>query len=182
MPSARLERWKGEFPNLIVVLAGTTDIGVAADMTLRADHAAGSAFVVFGLIVLAISGDLPFGTLSFPGAGMMPKVVALAMMAFGIVLVLRAGQSVPLSQMPRRDFIHATRVAVITAAAIALYKPLGFIVTMTLMMFALIFGAERRHPVAAGLYSLAVTLGTYFLFTRALKTPLDQGILEFLGI
>jgi hypothetical protein len=40
------------------------------------------------------------------------------------------------------------------AAAVALYHTLGFIVTMTALMFALIFGAERRHPLAAGLYSV----------------------------
>ena len=33
-------------------------------MTLRSDHVAGGAFVVFGIVVLAMSGDLPFGTLS----------------------------------------------------------------------------------------------------------------------
>jgi hypothetical protein len=131
--------------------------------------------------VLAISGDLPFGTLSFPGAGMMPKLVASAMILFGAILVLRAGESAPLASLPRSDVWHAARVVIITAAAVALYRTLGFIVTMTALMFALIFGAERRHPLAAGLYSVGVALATYVLFTRALKTPLDQGVLEFLG-
>ena len=72
------------------------------------------------------------------------------------------------------------RVTAITAAAVAAYRTLGFIVTMSAVMFALIFGAERRHPLAAGLYSIGVALATYVLFTRALKTPLDQGVLEFL--
>ena len=45
-------------------------------MTLRADHVAGGVFIVLGVAVFAISGDLPFGTLSAPGAGMMPKLMA----------------------------------------------------------------------------------------------------------
>src|SRR5205807_9520837 len=118
----------------------------AGHMTLRTDHIAGGAFVVFGLLVLALSGDLPFGTLSFPGAGMMPKLVAGAMIFFGLVLVLRAGESAPLARISRGDLWHAARVTAITAAAIALYRTLGFIVTMALMLFALIFGTERRHP------------------------------------
>ena len=72
-------------------------------MTLRTDHAAGGVFVAFGLVVLAMSGDLPFGTLSFPGAGMMPKLVAGAMIFFGLVLVLRAGESAPLARIRRGD-------------------------------------------------------------------------------
>ena len=145
-------------------------------MTLRSDHIAGGVFVAFGLLVFALSGDLPFGTLSFPGAGMMPKLVAGAMIFFGLVLVLRAGESAPLVRIGRGDLWHAARVTAITAAAIALYRTLGFIVTMTLLLFALIFGTERRHPLYAGIFSLSVVVLTYLLFTVALKTPLDRGI------
>ena len=38
-------------------------------MTLRADHIAGAFFIGFGVLIIALSGDLPFGNLSFPGAG-----------------------------------------------------------------------------------------------------------------
>jgi hypothetical protein len=148
-------------------------------MTLRADHAAGGVFVAFGLVVLAMSGDLPFGTLSFPGAGMMPKLVAGAMIFFGLVLIVRAGESAPFASISRGDLWHAARVTAITAAAIALYRTLGFIMTMALLLFALVFGAERRNPLYAGVFSVGVVLVTYVLFTVALKTPLDRGIFGF---
>ena len=148
-------------------------------MTLRADHAAGGVFIVFGLVVVAMSGDLPFGTLSFPGAGMMPKLVAGAMVFFGLMLIVRAGESVPLASISRGDLWHAARVTAITAGAIALYQTLGFIVTMALLLFTLVFGAERRNPLYAGAFSVGVVLVTYFLFTVVLKTPLDRGIFGF---
>ena len=44
-------------------------------MILRQDHVAGGVFIVAGALVFAVSGDLPFGTLASPGAGMMPKLV-----------------------------------------------------------------------------------------------------------
>ena len=59
-------------------------------MTLRADHVAGGAFIALAALVFAISGDLPFGTLSAPGAGMMPKLMAALMMAFAGVIVIAA--------------------------------------------------------------------------------------------
>src|SRR5882724_3632054 len=148
-------------------------------MTLRSDHVAGGAFVAFGLLVFALSGDLPVGSLSFPGAGMMPKLVAGLIVAFGLVLVVRAGESALLASVAWDDLPHAVRVAAITAIAISLYQTLGFIVTMVLLLFTLIFGAERRHPLHAALYSVGVTLLTYLMFTWALKTPLDQGIFGF---
>ena len=66
-------------------------------MILRRDHVAGGAFIAAALLVFAMSGDLPFGTLASPGAGMMPKLVLGLMIAFGAILVARAGESPPLA-------------------------------------------------------------------------------------
>jgi hypothetical protein len=148
-------------------------------VTLRTDHVAGCVFVVLGIVVLALSGDLPFGTLSFPGAGMMPKLVAGLMILFGLLLVGRAGESAPLASIAWGDLPHAARVVAITAVAIALYQPLGFIVTMTLLLFTLTFGAERRPVLAAAAFSAGVVALTYLLFAVVLKTPLEPGVLGF---
>jgi len=148
-------------------------------VTLRSDHIAGGVFVAFGLLVFALSGDLPVGTLSFPGAGMMPKLVAGLVILFGLLLILRANESAPFATVRWEDLPHAARIVAITAAAIALYQTLGFLVTMTLLLFALTFGAERRHPLAAAPFSIGVVALTYLLFAVALKTPLEPGILGF---
>jgi Tripartite tricarboxylate transporter TctB family len=145
---------------------------------LRADHVAGGAAIGAALAVLAVSGDLPFGTLAFPGAGMMPKLVCGLIILFGALLLLRGGASAPFSEIAWGDLPHAVRVLAITAAAVALYTTLGFIVTMTLMLFALI-AFEGRNLIVAAVYSLGISLVTYALFTIVLKSPLEQGILGF---
>ena len=147
-------------------------------MTLRADHVAGGAAIAAALAVLAVSGDLPFGTLAFPGAGMMPKLVCALMIVLGAILVARGGTTAPFSEIDWSDLPHAIRVLAITAAAVALYTTLGFIVTMSLMLFALI-ALEGRNLLAAAAYSIGISLMTYGLFTVILKSPLEQGILGF---
>jgi putative tricarboxylic transport membrane protein len=148
-------------------------------LIIRTDHVAGSVFVALGIVVLALSGDLPVGTLSFPGAGMMPKLVAGLMIVFGLLLVGRAGESAPLASLAWGDLPHAARVVAITAIAIALYQPLGFIITMALLLFTLTFGAERRPVLAAAAFSVGVVALTYLLFAVVLKTPLEPGVLGF---
>ena len=143
-------------------------------MTLRADHVAGAAFIVFGLLVLALSGDLPTGQLSMPGSGFLPKIIATMTIIFGAALVLRARESGPYSDLDWGDGKHAALVTVITAAAIYLYTWLGFIITMVLLMMALLLVVERRNPVRAGIYSAAVVLFTYVCFAWLLKTPLPE--------
>lgn len=71
------------------------------------------------------------------------------------------------------------RVVAITAVAIALYQPLGFVITMALLLFTLTFGAERRPVLAAAAFSAGVVALTYLLFAVVLKTPLEPGVLGF---
>jgi hypothetical protein len=148
-------------------------------MTLRSDHVAGIFFVCFGILVFALSGDLPFGTLSSPGAGMMPKLVAGLMIAFATAIVTMGGTSQRLAEIDWGDRWHALLVVLITAAGIFAYQPLGFLMTMSLLVFALLVVVERRNVLIAAAYSIGLTLFAYWLFGKALKAPLERGMLWF---
>jgi hypothetical protein len=148
-------------------------------VTLRTDHVAGAAFVAFGILVFALSGDLPFGTISAPGAGMMPKLMAGLLIVFAICTMAGAGASAPMASVEWSDRWHALLVVAITAIAIASYRAAGFLVTMTLLVFALLVIVERRNVVRAATYSIGLTLFAYWLFGKALKAPLEHGMLWF---
>jgi hypothetical protein len=148
-------------------------------MTLRADHAAGIFFIALGILVFALSGDLPFGTISSPGAGMMPKLMAGLMIAFAAVIFVMGHSSQRLAQIDWSDRWHALLVVLITAAAVYAYQPLGFLVTMTLLVFTLLVVVERRNVLIAAAYAIGLTLFAYELFGKALKAPLERGIFWF---
>jgi Tripartite tricarboxylate transporter TctB family len=148
-------------------------------MTLRADHVAGAAFIGFGFLILVLSGDLPFGRLSMPGAGFMPNLIAWLLIGLGALLALRAAQeSPPLADIAWNDLKHALLVIVITGAAVYFYEDVGFIITMFVMMFALLLLVERRNPIPAALYSLLVVFLAFNLFDNALKAKLPGGPLD----
>jgi Tripartite tricarboxylate transporter TctB family len=148
-------------------------------MTLRADHIAGAAFVIFAIAVFALSGDLPYGSLSSPGAGMMPKLVLVLMLVLGIALILSARASAPLAEIEWSDRNHALLVVVIAAVATALYQRLGFILTMSLLVFTLLTVVERKNLLRAAAYSVGLTMMAWWVFGTALKSPLERGILGF---
>ncbi len=148
-------------------------------MTLRADHIAGAVFAVFAIAVFALSGDLPVGSLSSPGAGMMPKLLLVLMVVFGIVLILSAKASVPFAEIDWSDRNHALLVVVIAAIATALYQRLGFILTMSLLVFTLLAVVERKNLVRAAAYGIGLTMIAWWVFGTALKSPLERGILGF---
>jgi hypothetical protein len=146
---------------------------------LRADHVAGAAFIAFGLLVIAISGSLPFGTLSSPGSGFMPTILSALLILFGGTLIVRAGESRPFAAVSWSDVKHAAMVVLITMLAIATFEPLGFITSNVLMMFALLVVIERRRLLPAAIYSLGVVIVTFVLFVYVLKTPLETGPFGF---
>ena len=151
----------------------------ATRVNLRRDHLAGGAFVVVGLLVFAVSGDLPVGSMAMPGAGMMPKLVTSLMLVFGGIVLLRAGESPPLAEVSWADVPHAVRLIAVTAIGVALYEPLGFLATMSLLLFSLIFIVERKPLLPAAAFSIGVTVFAYVLFGTLLKSPLPHGLLGF---
>lgn len=145
-------------------------------MTLRRDHVAGGAFVVAGALVLAVSGDLPFGTLASPGAGMLPTLVVALMMAFGVAVLAGARRSPPWAEIDWSDLPHALRVLALAATAAALYVPLGFALTTVLLLLVLTIVVERRPFLPALAFSIGLTAAVYIVFNILLRTPLPRGV------
>jgi putative tricarboxylic transport membrane protein len=77
------------------------------------------------------------------------------------------------------DRNHAALVVAITAAAVAAYQRLGFLITMALLVFLLLVVVERRRTLPAAIYSVGLTLFAYWLFDKLLRSPLEAGILSF---
>jgi hypothetical protein len=146
---------------------------------IRADHVAGAAFVAFGVLIIALSGDLPFGDLAMPGAGFMPVLIAVLMMILGGALFLRARDSAPFVSINWSDSKHAFMVMAITAVSVALYERLGFAITMLLMILGFLIIIERRNPIRAAIFAVGVVAITLTLFVYALQTPLAEGPFGF---
>jgi len=149
-------------------------------MTLRSDHVAGGIFIALGILVFIIGTDLPFGTVSSPGAGMMPKLVASIMMLCAGGVIATAGRdSPPFSSIDWSDRGHAFLVLLITIIAVSLYQTLGFLITMSLLVFSLLVVIERRGILPAAAFAIGLTVFAYWMFGIALKAPLERGLLWF---
>ena len=152
----------------------------AAHVILRRDHIAGGAFVAAGVLVLAVSHDLPFGTLASPGAGMLPMLVIALMILFGLILVA-AGRREPAD---RRNFLarpaargegHGGR----RRRRLALHDA-GF--RHHHGAAAVRAGVRRRAARTCSPPSPSASRfrsSPTWLFEHALKTPLERGLLWF---
>lgn len=152
---------------------------IRTSMNIRADQVAGGAFVILGILVFIIGWDLPFGRLTAPGAGMLPKLMAGLMIAFAAGIVINGQRREKLSEIPWSDWPHAALIILISGIATLLYATLGFLITMTLLVSSLLVIVERKRLWAAAIYAVLLTLFAYLLFSVALKAPLERGLLWF---
>ncbi len=148
-------------------------------MILRRDHVAGGVVVAVAAGVLALSGDLPIGSLASPGPGLLPILLAGLVLVLGAAVLLQAGSSPPFGDLQWPDLPHAARIAALIAVASLAYERLGFIVTMAGVLAILLYGVERRPVVPVLAISLGVPIGAYLLLSKLLKSPLPIGILGF---
>jgi hypothetical protein len=109
----------------------------------------------------------------------MPKLVTALMMLFAGLVIIGASGGRQFAEIDWSDGGHAALLVLITAAAVALYQPLGFLLTMALLVFSLLVLVERRNILHAAVYSIGLTLFAYWLFGKALKSPLQRGLLWF---
>ncbi len=123
--------------------------------------------------------ELPDGQ---PGPALFPGIVGTLLVLFGLVLVVRAvlarGERAadPDAGVTAQGRLRALAVLGLVVGYLLLAETLGFVVTMGVLLFLLMWLLGARPLVAA--LAAAVTTGFVFLlFEELLLVPLPQGLL-----
>jgi hypothetical protein len=143
---------------------------------LRSDLIAGGAFIALGVAVFIIGWDLPFGRIGAPGAGMLPKLMAAFMILIAAGILINGNSRQTLADISWSDWKHAGLILLIAGIAVTFYASAGFLITMTLLVFALLAIVERKRLLPAATYAILLTGFAYWLFGIVLKAPLERGI------
>ncbi|MBM0237024.1 tripartite tricarboxylate transporter TctB family protein [Micromonospora sp. ATA32] len=134
---------------------------------------AGVVPVLLGLVTMWLARDLGLGTLTDPGPGLWPMIVAVLVLLTGVGILLRARQATD-----TEAFTRGAVVVVIAAASLALYAFLfelvGFEIptVLLLVLWLKFFGNENWRTTAV--VSVVATAAAYALFITALGVPLPH--------
>ena len=149
------------------------------------------ALLVFGAVTVALSLQLPLGTLRMPGTGFFPLVLGFLLVALaaaqGIRLLLaKARAPAPATPMPApapaASADGATRRVVffigVVALATLLLQPAGYVVATLILMVGLlrVLGVGWG---ACALIALSAAVASHFVFVRWLGIPMPAGPLGF---
>jgi len=150
---------------------------------------AGLVLLAFGALTLGVL--VPYGVQNPPSVqyralspSYWPNIVAAAVCVIGLALTVTAAMEGTQadSKLTRSDSIwFALRPFVALAICFALYfglEPLGFVLTCTIALAALMMLAGEFRPHVILPVALIVPFGLHLFFTKAASVPIPMGILE----
>lgn len=138
-------------------------------------------FILLSIAICLESLKLPEASLSNPGPLIFPFLLGLSLLILSIVLFVQSVYS-PLSNFSelfqKGELFKAIYVLGIFSLSIIIFEPMGFVVSMFVLMVLLLKGIGGKTVVMSIFFALIITLPTYFLFTL-LGVRLPQGVLWF---
>jgi hypothetical protein len=142
---------------------------------LRGDQLAGGVFIVVALLVAWENRAYPLGSLSTPGPGYMPLMLAAALGVFGLLIALRGGGSPLLNTADWTEGRHGMVVLIACGVATLALERIGYRLTMIALLVFMLGVIERKRPLPTVLVALGFAFISYFAFATLLRVQLPTG-------
>lgn len=114
----------------------------------------------------------PVGTLSEPGPGYVPLLLAVFMAVMGVLVVVCGARSVPLARLQWGEAGRAAALLAGCAVAAFALERLGYRITMAAMLIFFLGVVERRKPMMVALVGVGFAFVSYYIFATLLRVPL----------
>lgn len=142
---------------------------------LTRDRAAGAVLLLFALGVMWEDRAFPLGSVTKPGPGYMPLVLAIILAAMALLVILTGGRSPSLVSLAWGERRHAVAILASCAFTALALERIGYRLTMIVLVGFLLWVVERKGPVTTIGMALGLSLGTFYLFCTLLQVPLPLG-------
>lgn len=146
---------------------------------LTRDRVGGIALLVFAVAVIWEDRAFPLGSVTRPGPGYMPMLLASILAAMAVLVIYTGGRSPALTSLGWSEWRHAVAIlAGCVFAALALER-IGYRLTVIVLVGFLLWVVERKQPAVVSAMALGLSLGTFYVFSTLLKVPLPLGPGDF---
>ncbi len=142
---------------------------------------AGALPIALGAFAAWLAFGLKLGSLTDPGPGLWPLVVAALLVACGVAIVVVALSAKVFEAAPANrteSFTRGTGAVLAAAAALAVYASLfevvGFELPTLLLLFAWLRFLSRESWLTSAVVALSATAVAYALFILGLGVPLPH--------
>jgi putative tricarboxylic transport membrane protein len=139
------------------------------------DRLSGAFLVLVGLFVVWERRVLPLGTAHHPGPGYFPLLLAILLIIFGGILILR-GKGAPLIRsVSWPEAPHAVAILGCCLFITVFMEIIGYRLAMFVALGFLFGVVERIKIWLTLLLTCGFSFGTFWLFDTLLRVPLPRG-------
>jgi hypothetical protein len=146
---------------------------------LTTDRLGGTVLAAFAIVVLWASRSLPFGTIREPGAGAVPVLLALTLLACSLAVIVGGARAHPVAAVPWTEWRHAVAILGTCAFMALALERLGYRLTILLALLGLLTVVEKKGWVVGAAFAVGFSLGSHYLFSTLLRVPMPQGPFGF---
>jgi hypothetical protein len=146
---------------------------------MTTDRASAIALIIFALLVIWESRQLPLGTFRQPGPAYIPVLLALLLLICAVFLVLTSSRAPSLSSISWTEWRHALAILAASLFSVFAIERLGYRLTVLLVLGFLVKLLEQRSWIVSLSFAFTLSFGSFFLFYTVLRVPLPQGPFGF---
>jgi uncharacterized protein YhhL (DUF1145 family) len=146
---------------------------------MTTERASAIALIIFAVLVIWESRQLPLGTFRQPGPAFIPILLALLLLMFAVFLVLTSSRAPSLSSISWTEWRHALAILAASLFSVFAIERLGYRLTVLLVLGFLVKVVEQRGWIVSLSFAFTLSFGSFFLFYTVLRVPLPQGPFGF---
>jgi len=141
---------------------------------LRTDQFSGLMLLALALYVGWQNRAYPVGTLSEPGPGYLPLLLAIFLGAMGLLIALWGVRSVPLAAMKWTEATRAVVILIACGVATLALERIGYRLTVIALLIFFLGVLERKRPLQVALVAFGFSFASYYIVGDLLRVPLPR--------
>ena len=144
-------------------------------LRLRSDQVSGLVLAAIAVFVGWQNRAYPLGSLSEPGPGYTPLIIAVFLGVTGLLIAIKGVSSRPLGEVQWPEAKRAAMILVACGIATYALEHLGYRITIVALMVFFLGVMERRRPLAVAAVAIGFSLLSFYFIGTLLRVPLPVG-------
>jgi hypothetical protein len=152
----------------------SSEIPMQGARGLSSDQFSGLMLLALALYTGWENRAYPVGTLSEPGPGYLPLLLAIFLGAMGLLIALWGARSAPLAAMKWTEATRAVVILIACGVATLALERIGYRLTVIALLIFILGVLERKRPLPVALVALGFSFASYYVVGDLLRVPLPR--------
>jgi putative tricarboxylic transport membrane protein len=142
---------------------------------IKSDQFSGLMLAALAVWIGWLNREFPVGTLSDPGPGYVPLLLAITLGAIGLMIAAFGSRSVALRVIEWPEAGRAAVILIACALATLALERIGYRIAIMVFLVFFLGVVERKKPWVVALVAAGFSLGSFYVIGTLLKVPLPRG-------